>query len=572
MPYDLSLLIPAKNEEFLKKTVEDALSHIEGQTEIIVVLDGYETELPTLPEDPRVRVITNLESVGQRAATNQACRLSSAKYVMKVDAHCAFDQGFDVKMIAEMHDDWTMIPVMRNLHTFDWVCKEGHRRYQGPSGPCQRCGRPTVKDVVWIAKTNPQSTAYCFDEEPHFQYFNDFKKRPEYKEALLTGLTETMSIQGSCFMLTRDKYWELNISDEALGSWGSQGIEVACKTWLSGGRVVTNHNTWYAHMFRTQGGDFGFPYDNPGRKVENAKKTVRELFFDNKWDKQIRPLSWLVEKFWPVSGWTDEMRAKIKAWPLPEARLKALGLPLTPEVVPTRAVASTAEVGKEPTAGILYYTDNQLNMKIARAVRRHISAGGLPITSVTLKPTNFGRNIFMPLERGYLTMFKQILTGLEAMKEDIVFFTEHDTLYAPEYFKFRPADKNTFYYNGNYWFLRMTDGFAIHYNVSPLSGLVVYRETAIKHFRERVAMIEKEGFSYNMGFEPFTHGRIKWDFWCPFEIFMSERPSIDIAHGGNVTKKRWSQDLFRRKPTFWEETREEIPGWGKIPEIMKELI
>ena len=132
-----------------------------------------------------------------------------------------------------------------------------------------------------------------------------------------------------------------------------------------------------------------------------------------------------------------------------------------------------------------------------------------------------------------------------------------------------PLDKNTFYYNGNYWFLRMTDGFAIHYNVSPLSGLVVYRETAIKHFRERVAMIEKEGFSYNMGFEPFTHKRIKWNFWCPFEIFMSERPSIDITHEGNITKKRWSQDQFRKKPAFWKEADiDTIPGWNNVRKLL----
>lgn len=49
-----------------------------------------------------------------------------------------------------------------------------------------------------------------------------------------------------------------------------------------------------------------------------AKKTARELFFDNKWEKQIYPLSWLIEKFWPVPGWTEEARAKIKAWPLPK--------------------------------------------------------------------------------------------------------------------------------------------------------------------------------------------------------------------------------------------------------------
>lgn len=30
-----------------------------------------------------------------RAATNYAARLASGRYFMKVDAHCAFDEGFD---------------------------------------------------------------------------------------------------------------------------------------------------------------------------------------------------------------------------------------------------------------------------------------------------------------------------------------------------------------------------------------------------------------------------------------------------------------------------------------------
>jgi hypothetical protein len=167
--------------------------------------------------------------------------------------------------------------------------------------------------MVWIAKHNPQSTSYCFDATPHFQYFEDWKHRPAYQEDKKNlGLTETMSLQGSCWMLTREKYWELNICDEGFGSWGSQGIEVAAKTWLSGGRVLVNHNTWYAHMFRTQGGDFGFPYPISGRDQDKAKAYARELFFNNKWDKQIYPLSWLVEKFWPVRGWTEQDLANLK--------------------------------------------------------------------------------------------------------------------------------------------------------------------------------------------------------------------------------------------------------------------
>jgi len=221
------------------------------------------------------------------------------------------------------------------------------------------------------------------------------------------------------------------------------------------------------------------------------------------------------------------------------------------------------------TKGILYYSDNRLNMKLALTCRKFIARSGLPITSVTLKPTKFGNNINLPLERSFETLYKQILVGLMAMNEDVVFFTEHDDLYHPSYFDFTPADKNTYYYNGNYWFIRLTDGFAIHYDVSPLSGLCAYRDILIAHFKERVALIEKQGFNYHMGFEPMTHHRIKWKNWYDFKVYQSKIPTVDFCHSGNLTKKRWSRGQFRRKPKFWEEADyKHIPGWPDLPKIM----
>lgn len=167
--------------------------------------------------------------------------------------------------------------------------------------------------MMWVGKHNPQSWSYCFDSEPHFKYFEDYKHRPGIKEkARELGYSETMSLQGSCFMATKDKYWELRLSDEELGNWGNQGIELACKTWLSGGKVLVNHRTWYAHMFRTQGGDFGFPYHNGGRTVDKTKKNVWNLFKEFKFHKQIHPVSWLIEKFWPIPDWTEEKLKELK--------------------------------------------------------------------------------------------------------------------------------------------------------------------------------------------------------------------------------------------------------------------
>jgi glycosyltransferase involved in cell wall biosynthesis len=576
--YDLSILIPSRNEMFLAKTVENILENIEGNTEIIAVLDGAWAD-PPIPQNERVTVVYNNQSIGQRAATNQACKLSKAKYIMKVDAHCAFDKGFDVKMLAAIrgHDDWTMVPVMKNLHAFDWVCPDGHRRYQGPSGPCQECGKETVRDVMWEAKPSPNSVSYCFDSTPHFQYFGDWAKRPEGQG----DVTETMSLQGSCWMLTRDKYWELNVCDENFGSWGSQGIEVAVKTWLSGGAVMVNKKTWYAHMFRTQGGDFGFPDSISGRDTEKAKSYARDLFFNDKWPKQVRPLSWLIEKFWPVKGWADEDLKKLKGNTFRFSEDANGKKPAESE--PIEEIDST--ISEKPhgiiyqarfsTKGIVFYTDNQLNLKIAHKVQRQLrkisEVTGIPIVSASLKPMDFGTNVHLPLLRGYLTMFKQILAGLEACGTDIVFMCEHDVLYHPSHFDFTPPDKNTFYYNQNVWFLRTTDGHALHYDVNQLSGLCAYRDALITHFKERVEMVEKDGFSRVIGFEPMTHGRIKWKNSFKLDTWKSEFPNIDIRHPGNATGQRWSKGEFRNQKytAGWMETDDEIPRWGKTADLVK---
>lgn len=317
---DLSILIPARNEMFLSRTIEDILKNIEADTEIIAVLDGTPAN-PPIAQNARVNVICLNKSIGQRAATNLACRLSRAKYVMKIDAHCSFEKGFDSKMIEAFKatsNNTTMVPIMRNLWAFDWKCFHcGWKKYQGPTPKkCEQCGKTDKirRKMIWVGKHNPQSTSYCFDSSPHFQYFEDWKHRPAYiKDKEEKGLTETMSLQGSCWMLTRQKYWELGVCDENFGSWGSQGIEVAVKTWLSGGQVLVNHKTWYAHMFRTQGGDFGFPYHISNKDQEKARDFARDLFFNNKWDKQVHSMSWLVEKFWPVKGWSQEDLKKLKA-------------------------------------------------------------------------------------------------------------------------------------------------------------------------------------------------------------------------------------------------------------------
>lgn len=544
---DLSILIPARNERFLARTIRDILSNIESETEIIVVLDGALAD-PGIPQHPRVTVIYHPVSIGQRAATNEAARLARGKYVMKVDAHCAFDKGFDRKMIEAMQDDWTMVPVMRNLHAFDWVCPDGHRRYQGPSGPCADCGKPTEMDIVWRPKDSPKSTSYLFDSEPHFQYFREFTKRPEYREQLKTGLTETMSLQGSCFMLTKERYFALNICDEEWGSWGSQGIEVAVKTWLSGGRVLVNHHTWYAHLFRTQGGDFGFPYKHTNNK--DHRRIAREVFFKNAWPLQKYPLHWLVEKFRPVPGWSEEaLKALKEGHEVPNGKRR------------------------KPVKGVVYYTHNRHPRKIMEECRAQLLRGikAKHIVSVSAEPLEFGKNLVLPYDsrKGFLDLFDRILAGLEESTAEVIFLCEDDVLYHPKHFDFVPPRKDAFYYNVNVWKLRLEDGFCVRVDdCKQLSGLCAYRETLLAHFRERVRRVKAEGFTRGNGFEPGTRDLARGGYDdLPAFPYRAQFPNIDIRHDSNATANRWTKEEFRnaKYTEGWTESHiEKIEGWHNV--------
>ena len=231
--------------------------------------------------------------------------------------------------------------------------------------------------------------------------------------------------------------------------------------------------------------------------------------------------------------------------------------------------------GEKPTKGIIYYTDNQLKLKIAIMVQRQLKKisefKNIPIVSASLKPMGFGKNIHVPLQRGVLTMFKQILTALEASETDIVYFCEADVLYHPAHFDFTPPKKEVFYYNENVWKIDAKTGHAVHYDMRQVSGIAVYREIAANHYRKRVAMVEKNGFSMGMGYEPGTHHRPERVDDATSGSWKSEFPNVDIRHGGNFSPTRWKKEEFRnqRYTKGWTETDDEIPGWGKTADLIK---
>ena len=213
----------------------------------------------------------------------------------------------------------------------------------------------------------------------------------------------------------------------------------------------------------------------------------------------------------------------------------------------------------------MYYSDCRPDPAILDACRRTTEASGLPIVAVTLEPIRWpsARNIVLNLERGFLTMFKQILTGLEALDTDVVFFAEHDVLYDRSHFRFVPPTADRYYYNTNVWKVDAEDGKALHYVTQQTSGLCAFRTLLIEHYRKRIALVEANGFSRRMGFEPGTHRRPERVDDIPAESWQSAGPNIDIRHSKNLTPSRWKKEQFRNQRFCdgWTEA-DAVPGWG----------
>lgn len=162
-------------------------------------------------------------------------------------------------------------------------------------------------------------------------------------------------------------------------------------------------------------------------------------------------------------------------------------------------------------------------------------------------------------------MHRQILAGLKAMKEDVVFLCEHDVIYPPEHFHFCPARSDTFYYDTSVWQLH-PDGTAIWTDdLQQVSGLCAYRELLIRFYERRIAEIEARGFDRH--YEPSTKtGEKRVGNW------QSARPRIDVRHSGTLTRSKRSPGEFRnqRYAHGWTEARD-IPGWGSTANTLEAI-
>lgn len=224
--------------------------------------------------------------------------------------------------------------------------------------------------------------------------------------------------------------------------------------------------------------------------------------------------------------------------------------------------------------GIIYYTHNRLDPVIEYTVQEYILKARLPIVSVSLTPMNFGKNVVLNLQPGYITMIHQIITGLETLTTDYVFFCEHDVLYPLSHFEFTPEKNNIFYYNSHVWRWDFPHDRVITYDrLISLSALVVNRDFALRHYHARMAKIralhlEKDqsrepAWARKWGYEPGAKKIRRGGFSDDdFETFHSKDPLIDIRHGKTFSQSKVTLESFKHPPVNWRvSTLDKIRGW-----------
>lgn len=230
--------------------------------------------------------------------------------------------------------------------------------------------------------------------------------------------------------------------------------------------------------------------------------------------------------------------------------------------------------------GIIFYTHNDLDTQIAKGVQQQILKSGLPITSCSLKPIDFGNNIVFEGKRGIMSYFNQIVLALENSTAKYVFFCEADVLYHPSHFDFTPPTDDTFYYNTNVWKWNYYGHRVVTYDhQASVSGLCVNRQLALDFYKRRLKIIYENGWdklptfgnpswARGLGYEPGKHNGNKLEP-AQAKEWRSEYPLIDIRHTKCMTVPKMQVEGFKKKPTGWkEEVIENLPGWNKPWEIV----
>ena len=242
---------------------------------------------------------------------------------------------------------------------------------------------------------------------------------------------------------------------------------------------------------------------------------------------------------------------------------------------------------------LIYLTDNSLAEPLASKCRDLLKreSKDIPIISVSQEPIDLGTNICVgKIGRSWLSLYKQMMKGIEATTTPYLGICEHDCLYSGEHLAWIPPTTDTFYYNYNHWFVYWADrhqGIRGMYSYikrrHALSQLVCSRDLLKKSIDERLCLL-LNGYVMNRGLagagepgvvdkiaivkaqqrassgEPYQLQQFLHGAFTDFKSssFETKICNLDIRHNNNFTGQR------RGKRRCYE-----MPYWGKFAELME---
>ena len=285
----ISVIIPSRNERYLSTTIADIMNKFTGEYEIIVVLDTP-SEYPLPPCDDRLSYVykynyDKYRAPGIRDAINLGVLFSHGEYILKVDAHCGFDQDFDRILLQHCLVDEVMVARRYTLDIETWQPRPRFVDYYYLSCPwTYPRGTMMMQSCPWITRT-------------------------ELMWQDSSVVDDLMCFQGSMWMMSRD-HWDwlggLEIGEEVY----AEHHEISMKTWLGGRRVVINKDTSYYHPRERVSGY----HMSMGQVYKDHDHSAR-YWTTNQWAYREHDFDWLIEKFWPLPTKHNRHRLEKYYWP-----------------------------------------------------------------------------------------------------------------------------------------------------------------------------------------------------------------------------------------------------------------
>jgi hypothetical protein len=278
----LSVIIPSRTEIFLNKTIEDVLKNATGDIEVLPVLDGWEPD--ELINDPRVRYIRlpQVSYTQKRHGINKAVAESKGEYVMSLDAHCMMAKGFDTQLTKDHQHNWVQIPRRHRLDAKNW------------------CLQQQVDDRPPIDYEYPMFLPLLNDKGLH-----GFKWDARTLDRWNIPIDETMAIQASTWFMTKDWFNTRGFMNLKYMGFGQEGEEICFETWKNGGKVMTNKNTWYAHLHK--GKTYGRMYH-----LSNAELLKSYAYSYNHWVIENKDFFIsMIDKFSPLPKWPKDWKEQL---------------------------------------------------------------------------------------------------------------------------------------------------------------------------------------------------------------------------------------------------------------------